>query len=116
MMAPIARLLALLDLDALTELADALGLDAPESASETELHALITAEESATLRAVLAALPRETLKHACKALALPGDGRGRAVFVRRLVEALGQSAEAPTRTLQVEVYPRGLPLMLIGAG
>lgn len=99
------RLLALLDFDTLVDLADALGLDVPPAADDAVLRAVITADENATIHAVLAALPRETLKHTCKALSLPVDGRGRAALVRRLVEALGRAPDGSSRTFQLEVTP-----------
>lgn len=103
---PCARLLALLDGDALGDVADALGLEVPDDATEPALREYLAADEATSLRAVLAALPRETLKSVCKALTLPTDGRGKAVLVRRVIDALGQHDEAPSRTLQVEVFPR----------
>lgn len=105
-MSPVAQLLGLLDLDALVDLADAFGLEPPSAADDTMLRTMIVGDENATIHAVLAALPREILKHACKSLSLPLDGRGRAAFVRRLVDVLGRSPDATTRTLQVEVTPR----------
>lgn len=53
-----------------------LPLDAPEGASENALGELIAADEVASVRAVLAALPRETLKSACKTHSLPADSGG----------------------------------------
>lgn len=66
-MNPVAPLLELLDLGTLADLAATLGIDAPKDASENALRVLIAADDAATVRAVLAALPRETLMSVCKA-------------------------------------------------